>query len=92
MSSIDALEIDFLAGKPDQLKNRRCPLCNGRLFFSIAHHNSIPDAPSGRRIRCGVNIYCLGNCNTMLSHLDGFCPSWAEEISDWKAYSSSLYE
>ena len=28
----------------------------------------------------------------MISHLDGFCPAWAEAIVDWEEFSDSLLD
>jgi|HigsolmetaAR201D_1030396.scaffolds.fasta_scaffold05076_7 hypothetical protein len=91
-NAIDKLEQDFFNGNIEALKGRHCPICNGRLLFSVSKGTTNASAPRGRRIRCGVSIYCLGKCNTMLSHLDGFCPLWAEEINDWNQFSLKLYQ
>lgn len=88
---IAALEDDFLAGKLDELKDRRCPRCGGRYLYSVYKAVETVGQIPGRRFRCGISIYCIGVCNTMVSHLDGFCPAWAESVSDWSAFSNGLY-
>ena len=92
VNEIDALEQDFLTGRIEALRGRPCPVYGGHLLYTVAKGEVIPGAPTGRRYRCGMSIYCLGSCNTMLTHLDGFCPSWAEDISDWREFSMKLYE
>ena len=89
---IDEIEDTFLAGNLKMLKGLRCPNCEGFLSFSIALGAENPRQPLGRRFRCGINIYCVGDCQTMISHMDGFCPAWAETISDWDSFSTKLYE
>jgi len=91
MKAIDDVEIDFLNGNVDTLKYRKCPICGGSLIFSIYKGKEQFAKPPGRRYQAGISIYCIGTCNTMLSHLDGFCPSWAEDIEDWDEFSENLY-
>ena len=93
MQSIDALENDFLAGKLEALKHRVCPVCGaqGALKYAVAKTSFEPAAEPGRRYQAGISIYCLGNCNSMIAHLDGFCPAWAEAVDDWEQFSAALY-
>ena len=88
---IDRIETLFINGDIGKLKMERCPLCNGQMDFVINKNEFITNAPIGRQYKCGITIYCLGKCGIMLSHLDGYCPGWAEEIKDWKEFSLNLY-
>lgn len=92
MSSLEQIENDFLQGNSPGMRRNRCPECGGTLFYSVSEGSVDDSAPPGRRRSCGISIYCSGDCHYMLSHLDGFCPAWAEDISDWDAFSASLYE
>ncbi len=88
-AELGVLENDFLAGRLDQLKGRECPVCGqkGVLMHSVYKELFNADAPPGRRYKSGISIYCLGACNSMISHLDGFCPAWAEGIEDWEKFT-----
>jgi hypothetical protein len=92
-SGIDALERDFLLGDLAKLRDRKCPVCQSEncLRF-VVMKKSIGVGCPGRRIRAGISIYCVGKCNSMVSHMDGFCPAWAEKISDWDGFSQLLNE
>jgi hypothetical protein len=91
LSELDKIVTDFLSGDMQRLRDHRCPKCGGRLHFSVARRDgTVPDIP-GRRYAAGISIYCVGACNYMLCHLDGFCPAWAESVSDWDAFSERLY-
>ena len=92
VSSLEQIENDFLHGNFDGMRSNRCPKCGGPLFYSVSPGSVDVSASPGRRRSCGMSIYCSGDCHYMLSHLDGFCSAWAEEISDWEAFSASLYE
>jgi hypothetical protein len=92
VSSLEEIENDFLHGNFAGMRSNRCPRCGGTLFYSVSRGSFDELAPPGRRRSCGISIYCSGNCNYMLSHLDGFCPAWAEDITDWKSFSAHLYE
>lgn len=86
---LETLENDFLKGDLGKLKRRACPVCGekGTLSFSVAKRPENLLAVAGRRFSAGISIYCTGSCNQMISHLDGFCPAWAEHIEDWAAFS-----
>ena len=91
--ALSRLEDDFLTGNIAALQGRGCPRCGARLLYSVsvaADEYASPAALTGQ-VKAGISIYCLGRCNTLLSHLDGFCPAWAERIADWDAFSASLY-
>jgi hypothetical protein len=88
---MNEIETLFLEGNIKALKNVKCSDCEGNILFSVYKDKKILDAPKGRRIKSGISIYCIGKCNTMKSHLDGYCPFWAEEIDDWVAFSNNLY-
>lgn len=90
MSSLEQIENDFLHGNFSAMRSHRCPTCGGTLFYTISEGSLDESAPPGRRRSCGIFIYCSGTCNYMLSHMDGFCPAWAEDITDWEAFSASL--
>ena len=92
MDDIERIENEFLSGNLAALRNQRCPTCGGYLLYSVYKGTEVSNAPPGRRFRCGISIYCLGNCNRMKSHLDGYCPAWAEGISDWEEFSTTLYD
>ncbi len=90
--SIELIEDIFLQGNIEQLKNMRCPICmRGKLKFYIRKFEDTGSCKLGRRYKSGITIYCAGECNTMLSHLDGFCPSWAECIENWDDFNIKLY-
>ena len=88
MASLDQIENDFFAGNISKLSHAECPFCSekGRLIFSVAKSDAVPDNPPGYRYKIGVSIYCT-HCNAMLSHMDGRCPEWAERIEDWENFS-----
>lgn len=90
-NALDQLEEEFLAGDLYRLRMRECPVC-GRLglLFSVAKIPVDLAAPPGRRYRAGISIYCRNECNSMISHMDGFCPAWAENIEDWAIFSDDL--
>lgn len=92
MSKLEQIENDFLHGNFAGMRTNRCPKCGGLLFYSVSEGSFDESAPPGRRRSCGMSIYCGGECKYMLSHLDGFCPAWGEDISDWKAFSVSLHQ
>ncbi len=85
------LEDDFLHGRLDRLASRTCPVCGGgNLMFSVWKGAPDMQAPPGRRYQGSISIYCRADCNTMLTHLDGFIPAWAENIDDWEKFSDDL--
>jgi hypothetical protein len=88
---IEYIEILFINGDIKQLKLERCPTCKGKMSFYISKFERFESSPKGRRIKCGMTIYCVGKCRIMLSHGDGYCPAWAEEIEDWEKFNSDLY-
>lgn len=83
------IEFYFGAGCLDKLSQLRCPTCQGFLYFSVAKGERRPE---NGRLECGISIYCAGFCDRMLSHIDGYCPVWAENIDDWDDFSQKLYE
>jgi hypothetical protein len=89
---IDEIENSFLKGDVEDLKKQRCPFCVGALFFSVSKVSESRQAEPGRRWKSGISIYCDGQCKKLLSHMDGFCPSWAEDIEDWERFSADLYQ
>lgn len=88
---IDEIDSDFWFGNIAALQGKFCPKCGGRLMYSVYKGNLIPNASVGRRYQCGVSIYCVGECNSMLVHGDGYLPAWAETIQDWDQFSKDLY-
>ncbi len=91
MSDIDKVKDDFLSGNMDDLRNRICPYCNQiGLLFTVSKALTDAQAVAGRRYRAGMNIYCRAQCNTLIAHMDGYCPAWAEEINDWQEFSDGL--
>jgi hypothetical protein len=90
LTDIDQIENDFVRGDIEAMKRHRCPRCGGRLLYSMSRGWIDARAPPGKRMVCGSSIYCVGECQYMLAHSDGFCPSWAEDIWDWDAFSASL--
>ena len=91
LDGIEKVENDFLRGKLAELAARQCPRCRniGSLQFSISKHSMCGEATPGRRYKAGITIWCL-SCKSMLSHLDGFCPAWAENVTDWDGFSKEL--
>jgi hypothetical protein len=88
---ISETEILFFEGKVENLKNRFCPKCNGKILYSMGTRPIDLSRPPGSRLKGSLSIYCVGLCQTMLSHLDGYCPAWAENITDWEDFSSRLF-
>jgi hypothetical protein len=88
---VEEVEDAFLAGDTEALRRAACPICEGRLFYTVAKGEVLTHATPGRRVRCGISIYCRGRCGIMLSHLDGYCPEWAESVDDWGEFSAALY-
>lgn len=86
---LDMIEKDFLRGDLERLRSHRCPGCGGTLAYSIYKGDYSPDAPPGRRYRSGMTISCASE-RRMLSHFDGFCPAWAEDVEDWAAFSRNI--
>lgn len=91
IENIDEIERAFIAGDISKLKESRCPYCGSHLSFSIYKGEYFPENVPGRRYRCGISIGCLGENGRMISHCDGFCPAWAEDISDWVSFSQAIY-
>lgn len=88
---IDDLERDFLRGDLSKLKCRICPICQSQRCLRYSVAKQPPEVgPPGRRIRAGISIYCEGTCNYMISHMEGFCPAWAEQISDWNSFTAQM--
>ena len=91
MDTLEQLEEDFLLGRIETLRWRACPTCGEfGLLFSVNRKSFNPHALPGRKYRSSINIWCRGTCNSMISHLDGFCPEWAENIDDWDEFSDKL--
>jgi hypothetical protein len=88
---MNKIEEDFAQGNLTALRQRRCPMCGGKLSFSLYRGHRFSAGPWTGRYECGGRIYCVGDCNTMLSLWDGVCPEWAEDIKDWEAFSKELY-
>ncbi len=89
---IELIEDNFLEGNIAELKNKLCPICEkGKLKFYIAKVQDTGKGEPGRRYKSGITIYCIGKCDSMISHLDGFCPAWAENIEDWDKFNRELY-
>ncbi|MEO5928877.1 MAG: hypothetical protein ABIR47_02990 [Candidatus Kapaibacterium sp.] len=90
MNTIEKLEIDFISGNLHKPAHRRCPICRkAGLLFSISKQAIDINASPGRRYKAGITIYCRSECNTMIVHLDGYCPAWAEAIENWREFSDS---
>ena len=87
---VEKIEKDFLNGDLESMRRNRCPQCDGKLLYSVSKGMFDESAPAGRRRSCGISIYCLGECQYMISHMDGFCPAWGENIEDWEQFSESL--
>lgn len=93
VNRIDQIEDAFVAGDLQVLRELRCPFCAGALSYSIVKHlPPLSGAPPGRRYRAGYFIFCRGQCERLLSHFDGLCPEWAEEIEDWDMFRRQLTE
>lgn len=91
MTAIAELEDDFLEGKLDTLFARKCPQCGQEgILYSVAKQLRDLTERAGRRYTTGISIYCRAECNTMLTHLDGYCPAWAEDVEDWQQFSDVL--
>lgn len=87
---MDKVENLFLEGQLDELRGCCCPKCAGPLYFAISPLISSGKQEPGRRFKCGITIWCRGDCDAMVSHLDGFCPEWAEGITDWDLFNKKL--
>jgi len=90
MKAIDVLENDFLSGHLDKLKRRPCPVCSqdSSLLYSVT--TELKESDPEKKNKVSISIYCTGPCNNMISHMDGYCPSWAEGISDWDHFSKQI--
>ena len=89
---IEKIEYDFFNGNIDSLNERMCPKCKtGKLLFSVYKELVNSNAIPGRRYKGSVNIYCIGECNIMLTHANCYIPVWAENIENWEDFSKSLY-
>lgn len=93
VKALERIEDEFLAGNFSKLSVEVCPVCGSlrSLSFSVVK-DMAPSFSSMDEIKGAINIYCVGQCNRLLTHLNGLLPKWTESIDDWEEFSASLYE